>query len=292
MSFKLYLAVLFLTFVRPIDGFFPELLEYRPMLVLYGLCGLVTVFSVVASKTVKNQANIPRTILLIFAFVAALVLSHIANGWLGGAVKALSDQSPTIVLFLVTLFNVNTIDRARLAAKTVLMAIFLMSALSIVSLHTGIMFDLLVLRQSAPENTPLPELMFMMGDFSRFEPGFFYRVRGFGFLGDPNDMAQAIVTCVPFLLGAWKSKELLRNLMFRLPALGVMLYAVYLTQSRGAIVGLGAITFYWLYRRFGAALSMTALAIGGVGLIAIGVGGGRSLSSDEASASEIGRAHV
>jgi putative inorganic carbon (hco3(-)) transporter len=266
LTFKLYILVLFLTFVRPIDGFFPELLEYRPMLILYGLCAVVTLINFAGLKAVKNEAQTIRATILVVTFIAALCLSHVANGWLGGALKAISDQSPTIALFALTILNVNTLERFSTACKTVLLAIFMMGSLAIVAFHSGLMFDLLVLKQSASESAVGPSNILLFGD--------------------PNDMAQAMVTCIPFLLGAWVPKAVFRNLVFRLFPLLVLLYAIYLTQSRGAIFGLGAIVFYWLYRRFGTTLTLSALGLSGFGLLALGVGGGRSLSSDEASASE------
>jgi putative inorganic carbon (hco3(-)) transporter len=278
--------VLFLTFVRPIDGFFPELLEYRPMLILYALCGIVSIVNVAGKKPISNEGATGRSALLVAIFVVALCLSHIANGWFGGALKAISDQSPTIALFALTLLNVDSLDRLRSAGRTVLLAIFLMSCLAIASFHTGVMFDLLVLQQSASESTVAPSSWLLLGDLSRFDNGYFYRIRGFGFLADPNDLAQAIVTCIPFLLASWAPKANFRNLLLRGVPVLIMLYAIYLTQSRGAIFGLGAITFYGLYRRFGAALSVSGLVAGGFAMLAVGLGGGRSLSSDEASAGE------
>jgi putative inorganic carbon (hco3(-)) transporter len=286
LTFKLYSLVLFLTFVRPIDGFFPELLEYRPMLILYALSGIVSIIKVMGTKSVSNEGATGRSSFLVAIFVVALCLSHIANGWFGGALKAISDQSPTIALFALTLLNVDSLDRLRSACKTVLLAIFLMSCLAIVSFHTGLMFDLLVLQQSASESTMAPSSPLLIGDLSRFDNGYFYRIRGFGFLADPNDLAQAIVTCIPFLLASWGPKSNLRNLLLRVIPVLFLLYAIYLTQSRGAIFGLGAITFYGLYRKFGAALSVSGGAIGGFIMLAAGLGGGRSLSSDEASAGE------
>jgi putative inorganic carbon (hco3(-)) transporter len=286
LTFKLYLLVLFLTFVRPIDGFFPELLEYRPMLILYALCGIVSIVKVAGKKPVSNEGATGRSALLVAIFVVALCLSHIANGWFGGALKAISDQSPTVALFALTLLNVDSLDRLRSAGRTVLLAIFLMSCLAIASFHTGVMFDLLVLQQSASESTAAPSSWLLLGDLSRFDNGYFYRIRGFGFLADPNDLAQAIVTCIPFLLASWVPKANFRNLLLRGAPVLIMLYAIYLTQSRGAIFGLGAITFYGLYRRFGAALSVSGLVAGGFAMLAVGLGGGRSLSSDEASAGE------
>jgi O-antigen ligase len=111
-----------------------------------------------------------------------------------------------------------------------------------------------------------------------------WRIRGLGFMSDPNDLAQAMVMVLPFLWGMVRRGHRLRNaVLVWLPGL-VLGYAIYLTHSRGALIGLASLFFFALRERFGAMKTM--LGIAGVSMAASvsGFGGGREFSSGEESA--------
>src|SRR5690606_28660361 len=111
-----------------------------------------------------------------------------------------------------------------------------------------------------------------------------WRVRSWGFLNDPNDFAQAIVMALPMLFGARLEGRALRNL-FRvwLPA-AILVYAVWLTRSRGGVLGLGIILAYGMLHRTGPVRAGIAVTLLALVAMATGATGGRGYSSGEASA--------
>ncbi len=107
----------------------------------------------------------------------------------------------------------------------------------------------------------------------------FYRLRGKGEINDPNDFGQVIVTVVPLTFIFWRRKKPLRNFAFVMLPVAALLWGAYLTHSRGAILGLMAVTILAVRRRIG---TVPALIIGG-GLFfaasALHFTGGRQIST-------------
>jgi O-antigen ligase len=73
------------------------------------------------------------------------------------------------------------------------------------------------------------------------------RAQGIGFFGDPNDLAMTLVMALPFMLHFWGSQTTLGRRIILLPVLGVVLYSLYTTQSRGGTVGLMAMLYMLIY---------------------------------------------
>jgi O-antigen ligase len=112
-------------------------------------------------------------------------------------------------------------------------------------------------------------------------------VRSVGFLRDPNDFAQTLVMMVPWLLmqvSATASRW--RVLMSIGPFIGLFGYVLYLTHSRGGLVGLGAMGLFALRKRIGNVKTglLAALALAAYQLK--GSMGGRAMSTKEQSANE------
>jgi len=125
-----------------------------------------------------------------------------------------------------------------------------------------------------------------MGDqliYEHMGEGFkiYRRIRAFGVLSDPNDFGQFLVVCIA-LMGAFYRKN---NIVTNLIALGVpaaiMLYATYLTGSRGTVLGLAAIAFGLVSSRFGTLQSFLLAAVMVFLMFAMQFGGGREISLQE-----------
>jgi hypothetical protein len=282
MSFVLYIILLALTYLRPIEAFAPELVEYRPILLFSILTLVVGIFDAIRSK---GTAVYLRHVWLLVAFMTAIALSLVVNNWAGGAIQALLDFSPTAVLFLLTLFNVKSMARLKVACAVLTMCMVVLAGLGAVSFHTGFMASDLVLRQHAgdDENGEAPEEGVIPVEDS--SGTIFWRVRSLGFLRDPNDFGEAIVMVLPLLAGAYRRRSRLRNLILVGIPGSVLLYGVYLTHSRGALLGIGTMLFLGLNRAIGVTRTVALMAL--VGAIALGGNftGGRGFDSKEESAS-------
>jgi len=88
------------------------------------------------------------------------------------------------------------------------------------------------------------------------------RIRYLGIFNDPNDLGLLLVTSLPIIF-YWLEKEAsvpAKTVYFGV--LGVLLYGIYLTNSRGSMMATGAIFLLMFWRRFG---TVKALILGGIG---------------------------
>lgn len=278
MSFFLYITFLALTYLRPVETFAPELAPYRPLL----LFAVVVLTASVASSNRGKQLVVSKVHgLLMGGLLISIVMSQATRGWLSGGIDAFVDVIPAAILFLLTLLNVNSLYRLRVTCLTIATCMCLLAVGSVSALYTGYMADRLVLRQGGDG-----EEIAGASEISESEAGRnnFLRIRSLGTFADPNDFAQAMIVAVTFLIALWVKGSWLRNLTYRLIPAGFLLFAIYLTFSRGALIGLGAIFFMLLKPKLGNWKTTLLLVAFGIAAIAIGFGGGRTFSSSDESA--------
>ena len=108
----------------------------------------------------------------------------------------------------------------------------------------------------------------------------FYRLRGLGEINDPNDFGQLIVCVIPLMFIFWRAKKMLRNIAFVILPVCVLLFGVFLTHSRGALLALMAVAVVAARRRIG---TLPALLLAGglfVAAMALHFTGGREISAE------------
>ena len=110
-------------------------------------------------------------------------------------------------------------------------------------------------------NIEHPYLLAMRNDQGQL----FYRLRGLGLINDPNDFGQLLVCVTPLLFFFWRPKKLLLNIAFVILPVCVLLFGVYLTHSRGALLALMAVAIVAARRRIG---TLPALLLAGVLFVA------------------------
>ena len=179
--------------------------------------------------------------LLLPLFLVAQMVSHIVNGWFGGAIEELATFGPAVVAFFV-LSHVAAV-RERLLT---IMAVFavcgvVLAVHGIEQVELGVGWTGIGLSQET-------------------------RIQYVGIFNDPNDLGMLFLIVVPmalYLSGRGGLMGLRR--LFWWAAAATLLYAVYLTASRGAVIGLLAVAAVWVWRRRGMVWA------GIVGALALGV---------------------
>lgn len=284
MIFALYLLVLVLVLAKPIEAFAPGLAEYRVTMVMSLL-----VFAIAVAGAVRTGEMAVRTrhLVLLAGLMVAIVLSQAMQGWLGGASQALTEFLPSALLFLTTAMVVTTTRRLKATCGLIVLCLLILAIASIAAYHTGFMAEDLIVREGGGAGVV---------DYLDVHTGMelvpaddasgqnLWRVRSWGFFNDPNDFSQAIVMCIPMLLGAWLARNSLRNLLRIWLPFALFLYTIYLTHSRGAMLGLGMMLMYGLLSRAGVVKASMALATFAMIGIITGATGGRGYSSSEESA--------
>lgn len=283
MSFAVFNLYIVFTFLRPFE-FVPDAEQYRPMLVLWAIAFALALFT-----TLRTGEQAARGVhyRLLLAFVVAIFLSSLARVGVGYAAQSVGSFNASAMLMVLTLLNITTLRRLRIACVTISLCMHVLAVAGIVSYHTGWNSQLLVLRQDVD------------GDFERLsvDPDtlvpaqdrsgrYLWRVRSVGFLSDPNDFAQAMVFTLPLLvLTAGHGGRIARLLRFGAPA-ATLGYTIALTHSRGAIVGIGVMLLLAMRRVLGGFKSVLLTGLVAAGGLLTGFGGGRAFSAQEQSAAD------
>lgn len=269
MPFVLYLIYLSASYLRPAE-LWPDLAELRPMLWL-GWGAFATALIAIPFGN-RVPWRMPQ-IWLMLGLLGSIMMSRVTNGWAGGAIASFIDFGPSFLLFFLTILNVNTWRRLRIVAAVLAGLTLVITLQSIAGLHFGYLEERLVTKQGVGED---PET----GEYASY----ISRIKHLGFLNDPNDLGQAIVSVLPIVAALWASRRFSRNLFLVLLPLFVLGYGIYLTHSRGALLGIIAFFFLTFRRRLSTNWTVALVTLAIIGVLAMNVSGGRAFSSKEESA--------
>lgn len=230
LAFVFILAYLMLVLVRPQE--YPQWADVGTPFLQVALAAAL--LSWLFSRHKRFDA--PQYPLLLM-FLLATCASVAFNGWTGGAVEQFQVFAPILVAFVLLANAITTPARI-----VVVMAVFTLCA-AVLALHG--------LGQSANgigwTGTPLVEDN---------------RIQYIGIFSDPNDLGMLFVLCLPmaFYLAGGGALVGLRRI-FWMSIAGLLLYGIYLTDSRGAMLALIAMVGGYLWLRRGP-VTAAALAIG------------------------------
>jgi len=166
------------------------------------------------------------TDLCVLGFWVAIVLSNIAWGWFGGAWWGFLEFMPVVFCYALVRVTLSTRRQFRGFVYLLVLLNLFQAVNGIVQYHTGV----------------------GLGGFSTVGED---RIRGTGIFNDPNDLGMTLVMTTPFLLGGLfaadaKARHRLVWLLILVPIVVAMFY----TNSRGTVIGMGAVLIAFGYRRF------------------------------------------
>lgn len=244
----------------------PSLAPYRPVLVL----SLVGVPAAMMSGLLHRFSFTAPQFCLLAGFAGALGFSLVYQGWLGGALKALAEFGPALASFLMVAVVASTLRRQKILGVTLIVIALYLSLQGALAYHYGYREDQFI------------RLVWQEVEEGRFEKTL-RRVCGPGFLNDPNDLAQYLLIALALAGGLWRRGQWLRNaVLLGLPACWI-LYGLFLTRSRGAVVGLAVMIALAVRDRFGKTGAWVMSVLIALGLLGANFGGARALSLREAS---------
>jgi O-antigen ligase len=259
MRFFVFLYVVVL-YVRP-GEIFPDLAGVPINDYLTLLCGFAALGSLLLDlRSFWNQPH--DKFLILFFFV--IVISNPLSGFVQGGLDAFNAFLPVaFCYFLIRIGIRNQRDVVSLAVLLVVLNVFL-AFNGILQATTGSGFFGVVEPHVGEEGV---------------------RIRGTGIFNDPNDLGMTLVTAVPILLSGLVTaggRGIKR--LFALAGLIVVLWACLFTNSRGTVLGLGAVFSTFLYRRYGLRTAVVFGSLALVGMIAFGPSRAAEISSEEESA--------
>ncbi|MEZ5461190.1 O-antigen ligase family protein [Dokdonella sp.] len=218
--FFFILLYLILVLVRPQD--YPALADSGiPML------PIVLLIAVLFWLPSRDKNLSPPHYVLLGLFLVVLMLSHIVNGWFGGALVQLESFGPTVLAFTVLAHAAVDLERVRKTLFVFVLSGVILALHGIDQIEHGIGWTGVGLSQET-------------------------RIQYLGIFNDPNDLGLLFIITLPMALFLASRGGLLglRRLFWWAMA-GVLVYAIYLTASRGALVAIVAIAAVWFWQRRG-----------------------------------------
>lgn len=221
LPFALLLLYVILVYLRPF-----EYLQYRETFRDVPLLPIVMGIMLIAWLPVQGKRFDAPQYALMMGLLFCIPISIIsAARWFGGALDAFIDFVPVVVLFIVAATLTNSPRRFR-------QMFFVLGAVSAVIAWHGIDQA----KNGIGWSGVLPNQQ---------------RITYVGFLNDPNDLAMALLIALPMTLSFVRRGGNKLLAIAGIAAAAEMLYGVYLTNSRGAMIALAAMLVVFALLRYG-----------------------------------------
>jgi O-antigen ligase len=269
LGFALFIGVNALLLIRP-QELFPKIEYLHPYLVMILACLVIYGPRMLDELRWKQLMARPIT-LCVLALVPVMSLSMLWNSKTEGFAEYTLEFAKMMAYYLLLLCAVDTPAKIRRFCVLFALIIALVGLLPVLDYHKVISIE------------TLKQLSDIRVDARTGENEYVARLIGVGIFNDPNDLAQ--ILGVGLILGFYGMDIARRKtvkLLWLLP-MGLMLYAIYLTQSRGGFLALVAGISVLFINRYG---WKKAVVLGGCALpvLAAVFLAGTTLSTKEASA--------
>jgi|YNPBryBLVA2012_1023415.scaffolds.fasta_scaffold00201_2 hypothetical protein len=249
----IYAALTFLS----VSGLLPALAPYRLQLVLGVLAAIGSAPALMLAG--RRVLNLPFWLMV--GFTGVVLASWWPHGWLGGVKRGLFNFLPAGILYFLAAVNFRSVRRLRALRLT-------LAAITLYMLGRGVW-------EYHAWSGETPYVMLQRLEEGQQE---LRRLRGLGVLGDPNDYAQYLVTLLPLLFVVRPGvNRWIKRLGAGLAALA-FLYGLYLTRSRGGLVGLAGLVGLVLRERYKWLGAAVAAGVVVAALLALGFTGGREVT--------------
>jgi O-antigen ligase len=166
-------------------------------------------------------------------------LSHLSHGYIGGAMGGSIELLKSVVYYLILIVLVDTPAR-------------LMSMLTWTVRFTTLLTILALLHYHGAINIPALDA-YQEGDIDPVtgEHYLIPRLRSTGLFNDPNDLSMILVVSIIVSLAFLTQQRSRIRQVLELVPLGIFLYALKLTYSRGGLINLGFALLILSYAKFG-----------------------------------------
>ena len=223
---------------------FPVLASYRPVLVLAIASVPLLLFARLSAPEIGTLRTQFILVVLFYGYACASWLPH---GGYGANVRTLFELSPNVIAYFMGVVFLRSPFRLQLVRITlVLVALFVMAnAFREIS-------------NVRPTGESTPYVLGSIGPEGSGEG----RIRGLGMLNDPNTFGQYLLMILPMLFVSKKDDGLGPGYFFAIPITVLFLVGVYLTGSRGAMIGVAVLLGMFLTKRHKAAGAVVSAVLG------------------------------
>ena len=261
MGFALTILYIVVTIISP-EQFGKEWASYHALTYLAGITALA---SLPGMETYSYWRSSVQTFLLL-GLIVAIALSEVAHGWLGGVLESWRMFLPSAAVFFFIIVNVTTVRRLKIATLAAVASCLIVTVEALCGYYAGFHGEMFILQTniSSPQDEVIGQLT---------------RIRGAGFLSDPNDFAQILLIALPLLFIAWRRGRLVVNFFVVLVPAAFLLWTTYLTHSRGGLIALAAVALMAARKKLGTPVSMALAGAFVLGMLALDFTGGRGISA-------------
>jgi len=187
---------------------------------------ILSVFFFLFESTRKKRFIIKTPqIVLLFGFLAAIALSHLSHTYFYGAFNSVVEFSKIVIPFILFVNIVNSERKIKISLWLIIIATVILAIQGIYQFNNGLGWA----------GQPLS----LQG-----------RINWVGIFNDGNDLALAIVMAIGFVFAFFFGKAHPSLKFLSAVFLGILLYALYLTNSRGGYVALAGTLLFYFTRRF------------------------------------------
>src|ERR1700694_1300126 len=261
MGFAFTILYIVLTIISP-EQFGKEWATYHALTYLAG----ITVLASLPSMSAYNYWRSSVQTFLLLGLVVAIALSQVAHGWLGGVFESWRTFLPSAAVFFFLVVNGTTIRRLKIVTMASVASCLVVAVDALCGYYAGYHGEMFIYLN----NIYSPE-----GDVI----GHLTRIRGAGFLSDPNDRAQILLIPLPLAFIAWRRGRVVANFFVVLVPAALLLWTTYLTHSRGGLIALAAVVLMAARKKLGTTASMVLAAVFILGMFALDFTGGRGISA-------------
>ena len=261
MGLALTILYIVATIISP-EQFGKEWASYHAMTYLAALTALASLPSMAAYTYWRSSVQT----FLMFGLVIAIALSQVAHRWLGGVLESWRIFLPSAAVFFFIVVNVTTVRRLKIVTLAAVGSCLVVAVEALCGYYAGFHGEMFILQTniSSPQDEVIGQLT---------------RIRGAGFLSDPNDLAQILLIALSLIFIAWRRGRLVANFFVVLVPAALLLWTAYLTHSRGGLIALAAVALMAARKKLGTPASMVLSGVLVLGMLALDFTGGRGISA-------------
>ncbi len=255
----------FITYYLTPTLIFGPLAQFRVELILATLVVIVSLPRLGKSFVRKT----PQSLALVGLTAAVVMSVLVGEQWAGGGVDALLFFIPSGFAYFLVCLHCDSRKRLQILVLMLLSVCLFVIAQGVLDLRHVVPDSF----SAQPETGSLYLLPQGVG-----KGEWIYRLRGLGEINDPNDLGQLIACVIPLVFIFWRKKKFMRNVAFVLCPVTALLFGIFMTHSRGAMLAVLAMAIVAARRRIGTVPSMVLGAGMFAGAMALNFTGGRDVS--------------
>ena len=247
VAFTFFLLANATIFVRPWEVF-PELEGIQLYLGFIAAAAVLSYRQIMQHLHINSLLAQPVT-LCVLGVCAAVAVSHLTNGYLGGAVSGTVNMVKTVMYYLVLVATVNTSRRFRIFVISLALCGVISIGIAVADYHE--VWDI----------ASLTHIKERAGYTITGQDLFLIRLCGLGMFHDPNDMSLLIITTGLLCLAQLFDREWGWTRILWIAPFPLLFLALWDTHSRGGLIAAGAAGMAFLAMKYGKAFALAAMGM-------------------------------